>query len=83
MSVMCIYSNKLAHIQVVVNCPYSVAQMCTREDTLAHNLGALYFVPSRTRYNILFVMAAMPFLCNGILLSLFSMPKVNLVLNLK
>ena len=32
-----------AHIQVVINCQYSVAQMCTREDTLAHNLGAQYF----------------------------------------
>ena len=34
------YSDKLAHIQVVINCLYSVAQMCTREDTLAHNFGA-------------------------------------------
>ena len=31
---MSIYSNKLAHVQVVINCRYSVAQMCTREDTL-------------------------------------------------
>ena len=37
------YSNKLSHVQVVINCPYSVAHLCTREDTLAHNLGALYF----------------------------------------
>ena len=37
------YSNKLAHVQVVINCRCLVAQMCTREDTLAHNLGALYF----------------------------------------
>ena len=43
MSVMSIYSDKLAHVQVVINCPYSIAQICTREDTLAHNLGALYF----------------------------------------
>ena len=28
---MSIYSDKLAHIQVVINCPYSV---CTREDVL-------------------------------------------------
>ena len=39
---MSIYSDKLAHIQVVINCPYFIAQMCTHEDTLAHNLGALY-----------------------------------------
>ena len=32
-------SDKLAHIQVVINCRYSVAQMCTRKDTLAHSLG--------------------------------------------
>ena len=28
--------------QVAINCQYSVAQMCTREDTLAHYLGALF-----------------------------------------
>ena len=39
---MSIYSDKLAHVQVVINSPYSVEQMCTREDTLAHNLGAPY-----------------------------------------
>ena len=38
-----IISDKLAHVQVVINCPFSVAQMCTREDMLAHNLGAPYF----------------------------------------
>ena len=41
-SVISIYSDKLAHIQVVINCGYSVAQMCTRKDTLAHYLGAPY-----------------------------------------
>ena len=40
---MRIYSDKLAHIQVVINCRYFVAQMCTLEDTLAHNLDAPYF----------------------------------------
>ena len=33
----------LAHVQVVINCWYSVAQMCPREDKLTHNLGAPYF----------------------------------------
>ena len=37
------YSDKLAHVQVVINCQYSIAQMCTHEDTLAHNLGKPYF----------------------------------------
>ena len=37
------YSDKLAHVKVVFNCQYSIAQMCTREDTLAHYLGAPYF----------------------------------------
>ena len=32
-SVMSLYSDKLAHVQVVTSCRYSVAQMCTREDT--------------------------------------------------
>ena len=35
------YSDKLAHVQVVINCRYSVAQMRTHEDPLIHNLGAL------------------------------------------
>ena len=34
--------DKLAHIQAVLNCRYSVEQMCTREDALAQFLGALY-----------------------------------------
>ena len=36
---MSIYSDKLAHIQVVINIRYSVAQMCTCEDALAYVLG--------------------------------------------
>ena len=32
-------SDKLANVMVVINCPYSVAQMFTREERLAHNLG--------------------------------------------
>ena len=36
---MSIYLDKL----VVINSPYFIAQMCTPEDTLAHNLGPLYF----------------------------------------
>ena len=36
---MSIYSDKLAHIQVVINCPYSVAQLCTCEDKHAHTFG--------------------------------------------
>ena len=32
---MSIYSNKLAHVQVVINCRYSVAQMYTWEDAHA------------------------------------------------
>ena len=39
---MSIYSDNLAHVQVVINCQYSVAQLCTREDTLGHILGAPY-----------------------------------------
>ena len=30
-----VYSDKLAHVQVVINCQYSIAQMCTWEDTHA------------------------------------------------
>ena len=37
---MSIYSDKLAHVQVVINSPYSIAEMCTREDALAFILGA-------------------------------------------
>ena len=39
---MSTYSDKLAHLQVVINCQYSIAQMFTREDTLAHILSAPY-----------------------------------------
>ena len=39
--VMSIYSNKLAHVQVVINFQYSVAQLRTHEDTLTHILGAV------------------------------------------
>ena len=34
-----VYSDKLAHVQVIINSPYFVAQMCTREDVLAHNFS--------------------------------------------
>ena len=34
--------SNLAHVQVVTNCCYSIAQMCTCEDTLAHYLGAQF-----------------------------------------
>ena len=37
-----VYSDKLAHIQVGINCQYSVVQMCIREDTLPNILGAPY-----------------------------------------
>ena len=36
---MSIYSDKLRHVQVVINCLNSVAQLCTNKDTLAHILG--------------------------------------------
>ena len=37
---MSIYLDKLAHLQVVIICRYSVAQMCTCEDGLAYISGA-------------------------------------------
>ena len=37
-----IYSYKLADVQVIINCQYSDAQMCTPEDTLPQYLGAPY-----------------------------------------
>ena len=40
---MSVYSDNLAHAQVVINCPYSVAHLCTSEAMLAYNLGALHF----------------------------------------
>ena len=33
---MLAYSDKLAHTQVVINCGYSVAQLCNREDIHTH-----------------------------------------------
>ena len=49
---MSIYSDKLAHVQVVINCPYFVAPVCTREERLAHNLGAQY-IEDIMSYNLL------------------------------
>ena len=49
---LCLYSDKLAHVQVIINCRYSIAQMCTHEDTLAHHLGAP-FIDDVIRYNTL------------------------------
>ena len=40
---MSIYSYKLPHVQVVINCRYSIAHLCTSEAMLAHKLGALHF----------------------------------------
>ena len=39
---MSIYSDKLAHV-VIINCRYSVAQMCTHEDILKHKLDTPSF----------------------------------------
>ena len=41
-SVMSIYSDKLAHVQVIINSRYFIAQMCAHEDTLAQYLGVPY-----------------------------------------
>ena len=38
------YLDKLAHVQVVINCRYSVAQMYTSEDMLAYYLDKLAHV---------------------------------------
>ena len=54
-TVMSIYSDKLAHVQDFINCRYSVAQMCTCEDALAHHLGtpsiAIAMVPNISNPN--------------------------------
>ena len=50
---MSVYSDKLAHVPVVINCQYSVAQMCTHENTLAHYLGAP-FIDDVMRHNTTF-----------------------------
>ena len=39
---MSIYLDMLAHVQVIINRRYSVAQMCTHEDTLGHYFGSPY-----------------------------------------
>ena len=36
---MSIYSDKLAHVQIVINCRERDAPMSTNEDALAHILG--------------------------------------------
>ena len=65
---MSIYSDKLAHVQVVINCRYSIAQLCTREDMLARYLGALclYDVMSHneltTKYSLMLGIGNMQYL---------------------
>ena len=44
--------SKLAHVQVVNNCQYFIAQMCTHEDMLAHYLGTR-FIGDIMRHNTL------------------------------
>ena len=39
-TMMSIYLDKLAHVQVIIKCRYSIAKLCAREDTLAYILGA-------------------------------------------
>ena len=51
-SVVSIYSDKLAHVQVVLNCRARDAPMCTSEDGLAHILGAP-FIDDVMSYNSL------------------------------
>ena len=50
---MRIYLDKLAHVQVVINCQYTIAQMCTCEDALAHNSALPYFGDIMSGYNSL------------------------------
>ena len=49
---MSIYSDKLSHMKVIINCRYSIAQLCTREDTLAYILGSP-FIDDVMSYNSL------------------------------
>ena len=42
---MSIYSDKLAHLQVIINCQARDAPMCTSEDGLAYILGKP-FIPT-------------------------------------
>ena len=49
---MSIYSDKLAHVHVVINCWARDAPMCTSEDGLAYILGAP-FIDDVMSYNSL------------------------------
>ena len=50
------YSDKLAHVQVVIHCQFSEARMCTREDKLAHYLGTP-FIDDTMSHNTLITVA--------------------------
>ena len=53
---MSIYSDKLAQVQVVINCRYSVAQICTRKDCSRVRLGGLeQLCKITTDFQILFL----------------------------
>ena len=49
---MSIYSDKLAYVQVVINCRDRDAPMCTSEDALAFILG-VPFIDDVMSYNLL------------------------------
>ena len=66
---MSIYPDKLAHVQVVNNCRYSVAQMCTCEDMLSHSLFLIVLLLSTIHVNItIYVINNIdkPSLCTGL-----------------
>ena len=74
---MSIYSDKLAHVQVFINCPYYVAQMCTHEeseDKLTHILGASY-IDDVMSYNSLTTLMFLLFRSGNSLLNLFGAPR--------
>ena len=68
---MSIYSDKLAHVQIVINSWFFAAQMCTCEDMLAHILGALY-IDDVMSYNSLTILLYVKLLQKCYLISCLS-----------
>ena len=55
---MSIYSDKLAHVQVVINCIYYI-ELCTREDMLAY-ISDAPFIDDVMSYDLLTTISKKP-----------------------
>ena len=69
---MSIFSEKLAHVQVIINCQHYVTQMSTREDTLAQCLGMSSMDDDMSHNELTTMLSNFIGICTGQIQSVFS-----------